>query len=151
MTIKERLAEDMKAAMKAREEGRTRLSVIRLARAAIKNAEVDQMKELDDSGVIQVLSREIKQRRDAIEEYKKLDRPDAVKALEEEIAILMEYMPQQMTEGELRRAVEEVVREVGAKGPGDLGKVMGALMLRVRGKADGRMVNQMVREILQNL
>jgi uncharacterized protein YqeY len=151
VSIKDRLMEDMKSAMKAREEGKTRLSVIRLARAAIKNAEVDQMKELDDAGVIQVLAREVKQRRDAIAEYRNLGRHDAVKALEEEIAVLMEYLPEQMSEDDVKRVAMDVVREVGARGPADIGKVMGALMPKVRGKADGRLVNQVVRSLLEEM
>ncbi|NPV70476.1 MAG: GatB/YqeY domain-containing protein [Firmicutes bacterium] len=151
MSIKDRLMEDMKAAMKAREEGKTRLSVIRLARAAIKNAEVDQMKQLDDAGVIPVLAREVKQRRDAIAEYRNLGRQDAVEALEEEIAILMEYLPEQLSEDDVRKTAEEAIREVGARGPADLGKVMGVLMPKVRGKADGRLVNQVVRSLLEDV
>ncbi|MGE5485616.1 MAG: GatB/YqeY domain-containing protein [Ignavibacteriales bacterium] len=151
MNIKDRLTEDMKKAMKARDEGKVRLSVIRLARAAIRNAEIDQMKEMDDEGVVQVLSREIRQRRDAIAEYQKLGKLDAVKGLEEEISILMEYMSQQMRPEEIAALAREIVAQVGAKGPGDIGKVMGLMMPKVRGKADGRLVSETVKSLLQDI
>jgi len=148
VTLKERLNEDMKEAMKAREAGRERLSVIRLVRAAIKNAEIDRGHELSDEEVLEVLAREVKQRREAILEYQKVDRPDAVAALEREIAIVLGYMPQQMTADEIRALAREVVDQVGARDGKDIGKVMGALMPRVRGRADGKLVNQIVRELL---
>ena len=98
-----------------------------------------------------MLAREVKQRRDAIAEYRNLGRHDAVKALEEEIAVLMEYLPAQMTEDDVKQVAMDVVREVGARGPADIGKVMGALMPKVRGKADGRLVNQVVRSLLDEM
>ena len=148
MTLKDRLVEDMKVAMKAKEEGKVRLSVIRLARAAIKNAEIDKKIEFNDNQVIEVLAREMKQRRDSLEEFKKADRPEMVKALEEEMVILMDYLPQQLSEGEIRQLVQEAVATIGAQGPKDLGKVMGVLSPKTKGRADGKLVNQVVREIL---
>ncbi|HEY3315976.1 MAG TPA: GatB/YqeY domain-containing protein [Bacillota bacterium] len=148
MTLKERLNEDMKSAMKAREEGKERLSVIRLARAAIKNAEIDRGHELSDEEVLEVLAREVKQRRDAIVEYQKAERPETVAALEREIAIVLGYMPQQMTPDEIRSLVVEIIAQVAAKEAKDIGKVMGALMPKVKGRADGKLVNQIVRETL---
>ena len=149
MTLKDRLVEDMKVAMKAKEEGKVRLSVIRLARAAIKNAEIDKKIEFNDNQVIEVLAREMKQRRDSLEEFKKADRPETVKALEEEMLVLMDYLPQQLSEGEIRKLVQETVATVGAQGPKDLGKVMGALSPKTKGRADGKLVNLIVREILE--
>lgn len=151
MGIKDRLAEDMKLAMKARDAGKTRLSVIRLARSAIRSAEIDQKKEMDDSGVIQVLAREVRQRRDAIIEYQRLGKTDAVKALEEEISVLMEYMPEQMTEDEVRDVVRQAIEQVGARGPADLGKVMGIVMPKTRGKADGRIVSETAKSLLHEI
>ncbi|EGW38708.1 GatB/YqeY domain-containing protein [Desulfosporosinus sp. OT] len=148
MTLKDRLVEDMKVAMKAKEEGKVRLSVIRMARAAIKNAEIDKKIEFNDDQVIEVLAREMKQRRDSLEEFKKADRPEMVKALEEEMVVLMDYLPQQLSEGEIRQLVQETIGIVGAQGPKDLGKVMGALSPKTKGRADGKLVNQVVREIL---
>lgn len=147
MSLQEKLQEDLKAAMKSKDS--RRLSVIRLAKAAIKNTEIAKKKELNDDEVLEVLSREVKQRRDAIPEFQKGNRPDLVENLETEIAILMEYLPQQMSEEEIRQVAREVVAAVGAKDAKDMGKVMGALMPRVKGKADGRLVNQVVKELLQ--
>ena len=148
MTLKDRLVEDMKIAMKAKEEGKVRLSVIRMARAAIKNAEIDKRIEFNDDQVIEVLAREVKQRRDSLEVYKDADRPETVKALEEELVVLMDYLPQQLSEGEIRQLVQETVVIVGAQGLKDLGKVMGALSTKTKGRADGKLVNLIVREIL---
>jgi len=138
----------MKAAMKAKEEGKVRLSVIRLARAAIKNSEIDKRQEFSDEQVIDILAREVKMRRDAIEEFAKAARPDKVEALQGEIAILMEYLPQQLSEGEIRQMVQEIISEVGAQNPKDIGKVMGVLAPRTKGLADGKQVNLIVREFL---
>jgi hypothetical protein len=148
LTLKDRLVEDMKVAMKAKEEGKVRLSVIRLARAAIKNAEIDKKMEFNDAQVIEVLAREVKLRRDSLEVYENADRPEMVKALEEELVVLMDYLPQQLSEGEIRQLVQETIAIVGAQGPKDLGKVMGALSSKTKGRADGKFVNLIVREIL---
>ena len=148
MSLKDRLVEDMKVAMKAKEEGKVRLSVIRMARAAIKNAEIDKKTEFSDEQVIEVLAREVKMRRDSIEEFSKANRPDTVKALEEEISVLMEYLPQQLSEGEIRQMAQEIIAAVGAQGPKDLGKVMGSITPKTKGRADGKLVNQIVRELL---
>ena len=148
MTLKDRLVEDMKVAMKAKEEGKVRLSVIRMVRAGIRNAEIDNKVEFTDAQVIEVLARELKQRRDELEEFKKADRPETVQALEKEISVLMEYLPQQLSEGEIRQLIQETMAAVGAQGPKDLGKVMGALSPKTKGRADGKLVNLLVRELL---
>ena len=148
MSLKEKLTADMKEAMKAREEGRQRLGVIRLVRGAIRQQEIDGQRELDDEAVVSVISKEGKQRRDAIEEFQKGGRDDLVRQNEAEIAILMEYLPQQMTEDEVRSAVQEAIAATGASTPKDMGKVMKELMLKVKGRADGKLVNQIVRERL---
>jgi hypothetical protein len=148
LTLKDRLVEDMKVAMKAKEEGKVRLSVIRMTRAAIKNAEIDKKIEFNDDQVIEVLAREVKLRRDSLEVYENAGRPETVKALEEEMVILMDYLPQQLSEGEIRQLVQETIAIVGAQGPKDLGKVMGALSPKTKGRADGKLVNLIVREIL---
>lgn len=148
MTLKERLMADMKEAMKAKEAGKVKLSVIRMARAAIKNTEIEKGKELSDQEVIEVLAREVKQRRDAIVEYRKAEREDVVKDLEAEIEVLLGYLPQQLTHDEIKALVQEAIREVGATGPKEMGKVMGVLMPRVKGRADGKLVNEIVRQEL---
>lgn len=148
MSLKEKLTADMKEAMKAREEGRQRLGVIRLVRGAIRQQEIDGQRELDDEAVLSVISKEVKQRRDAIEEFQKGGRDDLVRQNEAEIAILVEYLPQQMTEDEVRSAVQEAIAATGASTPKDMGKVMKELMLKVKGRADGKLVNQIVRERL---
>lgn len=148
MSLQDRLMEDMKAAMKAKEAGKLRLSVIRMSRAAIRNIEIDNHKSLNDDEVIEVLAKEVKQRRDSIEEYKKANRQDVVDTLNQEIAILMEYLPKQMSSEEIRQLVQEAISSTGAKGPKDMGKVMGKLMPQVKGKADGKLVNQIVKELL---
>ena len=148
MSLKEKLTTDMKEAMKAREEGRQRLGVIRLVRGAIRQQEIDGQRELDDEAVLSVISKEVKQRRDAIEEFQKGGRDDLVRQNEAEIAILMEYLPQQMTEDEVRSAVQEAIAATGASTPKDMGKVMKELMPKVKGRADGKLVNQIVRERL---
>lgn len=149
MTIKERLTENMKEAMKAKEAGKLRLSVIRMVRAAIKNTEIDGKKELGDEEVIEVIAREAKKRRDALEEYRKAGREDFVQSLEQELAVLADYLPEQLSESDIRGLVEQAVNETGAKDIKDMGKVMSALMPKVKGRADGRLVNQIVRELLQ--
>ena len=148
MSLKDRLVEDMKAAMKAKEEGKVRLSVIRMARAAIKNAEIDKKQEFNDNQVIEILARELKMRRDSIEEFSKANRMDLVSGLKEEVTILMEYLPQQLSEEEIRSLAKEIIAETGAQDIKDLGKVMGSITPRTKGKADGRLVNQIVRELL---
>ena len=148
MTLKQRLDEDMKAAMKAREEGKERLSVIRLAKSAIKNVEIDKRHELSDEEVVEVIAREVKQRRDALDEFGARAGPEYVHKMEGEIAILMDYLPQQMSEEEVRRVCAETIAEVGAQAPKEMGKVMAKLMPRVKGRADGKLVNQVVKELL---
>ena len=149
MSLKEQLTEDMKTAMKAKEAGKQRLGVIRLVRSAVRQLEIDGKKELDDAGVLAVLSKEVKQRRDSIEEFRKGGREDLVKQNEEEIAILMEYLPQQLSEDEVRSLVKEAVTASGASSPKDMGKVMKLLMPKVKGRADGKLVNDLVRGMLQ--
>ena len=148
MSLKEKLTADMKEAMKAREEGRQRLGVIRMVRGAIRQQEIDGQKELDDDAVLAVISKEVKQRRDSIEEFKKGGREDLVAQNEAEIAILMAYLPQQMAEGEIRKLVQDAIAATGASSPKEMGKVMKELMPKVKGRADGKLVNQIVRELL---
>lgn len=148
-TLKEELLEDMKIAMK--EKDKDRLSVIRMVRAAIKNVEIDKRKELNDEEVIEVLAREVKMRRDAIIEYDKVGRQDVVQKLEEEIEILHKYLPRQLTREELVAIVDEVFTQVNPASPKDMGKVMSAIMPKIKGRADGKLVNELVKARFEQL
>ena len=150
MSLKDRLMDDMKLAMKEKEEGKLRLSVIRMVRASIKNVEIDRKSELSEEEVLDVLVREVKMRRDAMEEFQKGNRPDLVGNLELEIAILMHYLPQQLTEAEIRALVVEAVQSAQAVTAKDMGKVMAVLMPKVKGRSDGKLVNTLVREALSS-
>lgn len=145
-SLKELLLEDMKKAMKNKKK--QKLSVIRMARAAIKNVEIDKRKDLEDEEVIAVLSKEVKQRRDSIGEYEKAGKDDTVAALNKEIEILSVYLPEQLSDKEIEEIVIKVISDVGASSMADMGKVMGAIMPKVKGRADGNVVNSMVREKL---
>lgn len=148
MSLKEQLTEDMKQAMKAKEEGKLRLSVIRMVRAAIKNVEINEKRELSDDDVLTIIAKEVKMRNDSMDEFKKANRQDLVDQLEQEIAVLMPYLPQQLTESEIRDLVSEAVVASGATTSKDMGKVMALLMPKVKGRADGKLVNTVVREAL---
>ncbi len=150
MSLKEQLTEDMKTAMKAKEEGKQRLAVIRMVRSAIRQQEIDGngKQALDDEGVIAIISKEVKMRKDSLEEFRKGDRQDLVAQTEAEIAVLMPYLPQQLSEEEIRAFVQEAVEKSGASSQKDMGKVMGLLMPKVKGRADGKLVNSIVREML---
>lgn len=148
MSLKERLTEDMKQAMRDKETGKLRLSVIRMVRANIKNVEIDRKQELSDDEVLDVLAKEVKTRRDSMEEFKKANRPDLVESLEQEIVILMNYLPEQLNEAEVRTLVASAVAETQAVSPKEMGKVMAVLMPKVKGRADGKLVNTIVREML---
>ncbi|MBP2638811.1 MAG: yqeY [Firmicutes bacterium] len=149
MSLKDKLTDDMKQAMKDKEAGKLRLSVIRMVRATIKNVEIDKKKELSEEEVLDVLAKEVKMRRDSMEEFTKGNRPDLVENLEQEIAILMQYLPQQLSEEEVRAFVAEAVTAAHAATAKDMGKVMAVLMPKVKGRADGKLVNNIVREFLK--
>ena len=147
MALKDQLMADMKEAMKAHDKDR--LAVIRMVRGAIRQQEIDGKKELGDSDVIAVISKEVKMRKDSIEEFKKGDRQDLVDKTQAEIEVLMLYMPAQLSEAEVSELVKAAVEETGAKTQKDMGKGMGKLMPKVKGRADGKMVNNIVRSMLQ--
>jgi hypothetical protein len=146
MSLKERLADDLKEAMRERDERRR--SVLRMTISALHNAEIAAGRELDEGDELAVLGKEAKQRRDSIEEFRKAGRQDIVDKEEAELAILTAYLPQQVSRDEIAEAARQVIQETGASGARDIGKVMPALMQRFRGRADGKDVNEVVRELL---
>ena len=147
MPLKERLLSDMGAAMKDKDT--VRKTVLSMARAAILQVEKDKRTELDDQGVMEVITKEIKSRKEALEMFKQGGRQDLVEKNEKEIEILSEYLPPQLSESEIREIIKEAIERVGAAGMKDMGKVMGAVMPQVRGRAEGNIVNKLVKEMLQ--
>lgn len=147
--LKERLMQDLKGAMRSGDQ--TKVSVIRLLRSAIGYEEVTKGKDLDDASVVEVVAKQVKQRRESIEAYKQGNRPDLVSKEEAEMNVLLQYLPKQLTREELVALAQQVIAEVGARGPQDKGKVMGRLMPQVRGKAEGNLVNQVVTDLLSKL
>ena len=147
MTFKEDIRSDLHSAM--RERDRTRVSVLRLLLSSIGYEEIERKKELDAPGVIDAISRQVRQRRESIEMYKQGNRQDLVDQEEAELAVLQEYLPAQLSPEEIEDIVRVVVEEVGANGPQDKGKVMGIVVPKVRGKAEGSQVNDVVTRLLQ--
>ena len=146
MSLKQQLQEDLKDALRAHDEHRK--SVIRLALAAIVNAEVDQRGELDDAGVSAVLQKEARKREEEIAELRQANRTERLAKEEVELAILQEYLPRLLSREEIVEEARQVVAEVGATGMGQMGPVMRQLMSKLKGRADGRVVNAVVRELL---
>ena len=146
MSLQERLSEDLKDAMRQKDE--IRRSTIRFVRAAIHNQEIDKGDALNDDEIIGVLSRMVRQHQESISEFKKADRQDLVGKEEAELRIIREYMPEQIPEEKLAELAREAISQTGASGPGDFGKVMGILMPQLRGRADGAQVSSVVRQLL---
>ena len=149
MTLREKISADLINAMKAKEE--IKVSALRMLKAAVMKFEVSggQKVEANDEQIIQIIGKEVKQRKDSIDAFKKGGREDLVKGEEAELKILAAYLPAQMSEDEVRLIVKEVVTQTGASSKADIGKVMGGIMPRVKGKADGQMVNRIVGELLK--
>ena len=147
MSLKEKLAEDLKQAMKDKDQ--LRKNVITMVRADIKQAEVDKRIELNDSDIIDVISKQAKQRRDALEEFSKGGRNDLMEETQQEIDVLLTYLPEQLSEEEIVKIVGETISEIGANSIKDMGKVMAAVLPKVKGKADGKLVNEAVKKHLQ--
>jgi len=146
MSLKERLLEDMKTAMKDKDA--IRKNTIQMARSAVLQIEKDTKTTLDDDGVIEIIAKEMKKRRDSLPEFEKSGRQDLIDNLKAEIEILLQYLPEQLTEPELEAIVKQAIRETGAVSAREMGKVMQAVMPKVKGKADGRIVNQVVKKLL---
>ena len=146
MSLKQQLTDDMKTAMKAGEKDR--LAVIRLSNAAIKQKEVDERVEMDDAAVVAIVDKLIKQRKDSIAAFESANRTDLADIEKAEMEVLKVYLPERMSEAEVTAAVQAIVAELGAAGPGDMGKVMGAVKTRLAGKADMGEVSAAVKAAL---
>ncbi len=144
--LKQKLTDDLKQAMRSGDK--VRRSVIRLLMAAIKNTEIAQQATLADADILGVIAKEVRQRHESIDAFKLGDRHDLLAQEEAELAILNEYLPQQMTREEIITAARQVIEEVGALGLGDKGKVMPNLIAQLKGRADGREINAVVTELL---
>jgi uncharacterized protein YqeY len=149
MNLKERLAGDLKEAMRGRDERRK--TAIRLVIAGVKNAEVAEGKPLDDGGVLKVISKEVRRHRESIEGFQKGGRQDLVDKEEAELAVLLSYLPPAMSREEIVKAAREVIAQAGARGPADKGKVMPVLISQLAGRAEGREINEVVTELLAEL
>jgi uncharacterized protein YqeY len=146
MTLKDNIREALKRALK--QQQKVEVATLRLLLSEIKNAEIAQQKSADDNKVLDVITKEVKRRRESIEAFKQGNRSDLVAQEEAELAILMSYLPEQMSREEIIQVVRQVVDTVGAKGPSDKGKVMSQLMPQLKGKADGKEVSEIVTELL---
>lgn len=146
MSLIEQLQQDMKSALKNKEK--EKLATIRLVRAAIKRAEIDNQGPLNEDQVLDVILREVKQRREAIQEYEKAHRQDLVEKEKAQLAVLESYLPKQLTEEELEQLLRETIEELGVTSKKEIGKVMKTVMPKVKGRADGKVVNQLAQKLL---
>jgi len=148
MSLKDRITEDMKAAMRAKEMDK--LSTIRMLLAAVKQKEVDERVVVDDAALIAIVDKLIKQRKDSISQFSAAGRQDLADKESAELPVLEAYLPQRLSAEEINAAVAAIVAELGAKGPGDMGKVMGAVKAQLAGKADMSLVSAAVKQALSN-
>jgi hypothetical protein len=146
MSLKERLNSDLREALRSGDEHRK--AALRMVLAALHNAEIEARGEIGDGAILGVLAKEVKQRRESIEEFRKGGREDLVAREEAQLAFIQPYLPEQMTREEIIEAARNVIAEVGASGPGDKGKVMPVIISQLRGRADGREINAIVTELL---
>ncbi|GAB4375074.1 MAG: GatB/YqeY domain-containing protein [Calditrichia bacterium] len=149
MSIQPKLLEDMKAAMKSGDK--LRLETIRGLRAQLKNREIDKGGALSEEDEIEVLSNAAKKRKESIEQFRAVNQPERAAIEEKELEIIQEYLPRQMGEGEISALVDEIIREVQAASPKDMGKVMGKIMPQVKGRVDGKLVQKIVQQKLTAL
>lgn len=146
MGLKETLMLDLKEAMK--EKDTIRKNTVQMIRSAVLQFEKDNLTELDEEGVIEVIAKELKKRRDVLPEYEKSGRDDLIADIKREIEILLAYLPKQLTKEELEVIVSEAIEATGAASMKDMGKIMGVVMPKVKGRADGKMINEIVKEKL---
>ena len=145
-SLRQQLGDDLKQAMKSGDE--VKRSTIRLLMAAINNAEIARRAALEDTDILGIIAKEARQRKESIEAFKQGNREDLVAREEAELAILEGYLPQQVTREEIVEAARRIIEEVGAEGPGDKGKVMPRIIAQLKGRADGREINEVVTELL---
>ncbi|MEA4806554.1 GatB/YqeY domain-containing protein [Acetobacterium wieringae] len=146
MALKDQLQADLKTAMK--EKDKVKKSTVTMIRAAILQVEKDQQVELADDQILEIIAKQLKQRRDGLAEFEKAQRDDLIQQAREEIVIIESYLPTQLTLDEIKVIVAETITETGAVDAKDMGKIMSALMPKVKGRADGKLVNQVVKESL---
>jgi len=146
MTLKKQLQDDLKSAMRAKDEVRKR--TLRMALAEIKNREIELQKELDQADIADILHKEVKRRRETLEELTQVSRPELAASERAELEVLMAYMPKQLSRQEIADLADQVIAEMGATSPRQMGQVMAALMPQLKGQADGKLVGQVVRELL---
>ena len=147
MSLKKELMEDLKLSMKNKDS--IRKNTITMVRAAIKQKEIDEKIELDDEAILEIISKQLKEKKNAIKDFKKGERQDLVELTEKEIEILLEYLPKQLTEEEIEKIVRETIEEVKANSMKDIGIIMKSVMPKVKGRADGNTVNKIARKILE--
>ncbi len=146
MALKEQLAQDLKSSMKNKET--IRKNTVQMIRTAILQIEKDKKVTLEDEDILDVIAKQLKQRKDVLPEYEKSGREDLISQLKEEMDVLMGYLPKQLTDKELRPIVEAAVKETGASSMRDMGKVMAAVMPQIKGRADGKAVNAIVKDLI---
>ncbi len=146
MSLKDKLMEDLKTSMKNKDT--IRKNTVTMVRAAVKQREVDERIELNDEDVLDIISKQLKEKKMAIEEFKKGSRQDLVDTTESEMEILLDYLPEQLSEEEVEKIVKETIEEIGATSIKDIGLIMKSTMPKVKGRADGNMVNKAVRKML---
>jgi uncharacterized protein len=147
LSILDKLNQDMKEAMRAKDK--QRLTVIRSVKSSVQNEAINAGHELSDEEVLTVLNREMKQRRESLQEFEKAGREDLVDKIQQEISVLADYMPEQLSDKELQAVVDETIAETGASSKADMGLVMGAVMPKVKGRADGTAVRTLVQQSLK--
>lgn len=147
MSLKDKLMEDMKSSMKNKDT--LRKNTITMVRANIKQREVDERVELTDEDIIDIIAKQVKEKRDVIQDFEKGGREDLVEQTKKEIEILLEYLPKQLTEEEVEEIVKDTIKEVDAKSIKDIGLIMKSVMPKIKGRADGSMVNSIARKYLE--
>jgi len=146
MSLKETLLGDLKKAMK--EKDNIAKSTVTMVRAAILQIEKDTQKELNESEILDVIAKQVKQRRDSLAEFVKAEREDLIEETKAELDVLMKYLPEQLTKDEVKKIVKEAIDKVGAQTVKDMGKIMSEVMPKVKGRTDGKVVNEVARELL---
>jgi len=148
LLLLEQIEIDLKAAMKQREAGKTRLAALRLLKATLHNARIEKGRALTESEANDVLAREVNIRREMISEFERAERPDRLAEVKGQLEVLLTYLPPQLSDSELNELIHQAISQVGAQGPADKGKVMAILMPQIKGRADGRQANGIVSRLL---